>query len=127
MDDARLKEDPLPNAARDEILVAGLLVPLATTNLRAPLREMLSISDASEFGGSAGEASHFIAATDPKIQKLTLERDMTLLEEGAVTSRKAEGEQPLPALPLTTATRGHHPVNPGGGQRCGMELTRKQT
>ena len=41
----------IPAGVRDEILVAGLLAPLAYTNLRAPLRPSLSISDASEEGG----------------------------------------------------------------------------
>ena len=109
MDDSKLSEEPLPNAVRDEVLLAGLLMPLATTNLRAPLREKMSISDASEFGGASAEASHFVAATDPKIQKLANERDMTLLEEG---SQQVEGKRtPLAAaLGENGQTDLNHPI-----------------
>lgn len=44
----------------DEILCGVLLLPLARVNLRAPLRASLSISDASERGGSAAEADSFV-------------------------------------------------------------------
>ena len=56
----------LPNEVRDEILVAGLLLPLAFTNLRAPLRQTNPITDASEYGGAAAEATRFISAVDEK-------------------------------------------------------------
>ena len=45
---------PLSAASYDEVLLAALLSRLAFTNLRAPLRESISITDASEqAGGSA--------------------------------------------------------------------------
>ena len=80
MEDPNLPADTLPNAVRDEILLAGLLMPLASTNLRAPLRSQISITDASEFGGAAAEATQFVVAADENIQKLQNERDMALLE-----------------------------------------------
>ena len=44
----------------DEILCGACLLPLARVNLRAPLRPTLSITDASERGGSAAAATSFI-------------------------------------------------------------------
>ncbi len=57
-------EDPrerkeLPEAVFSELLLGALLAPMAFCNLRAPIRSMISITDASEQGGAAGEASHF--------------------------------------------------------------------
>lgn len=49
-----------PLEVLDEILVAALSTPLAFTNLRAPIRPVLSITDASEQGGAAGEATEFL-------------------------------------------------------------------
>ena len=94
MEGAEKVEQPLPNAVRDEVIVAGLLMPMATTNLRALLRATISISDASEFGGSSAETKEFVAATDPILQKLAGERNMTLLEE------RSMGEQPLEEVSL---------------------------
>ena len=45
---------------RDEVLLGCLLSPLAFTNLSAKLRNTISISDASETGGSAAEATYFV-------------------------------------------------------------------
>ena len=81
MEDSKGGLEPLPNSVRDEVLLAGLLMPLATTNLRAPIRPLISISDASEFGGSAAEASQFIAATDKKLQEHIRAREMAMGEE----------------------------------------------
>ena len=46
----------VPPEVRTEILLASLLIPFMHSNLRAPLRPMLSISDASEVGGSCGRS-----------------------------------------------------------------------
>ena len=102
MDDSSLPADTLPNAVRDEVLLAGLLMPLATTNLRAPLRTRISISDASEFGGASAEASQFVAAADEGIQKLANERDMAMLEEGSEVTSTNESSRcgtPNPSEP----------------------------
>ena len=45
----------------DEMLVGALLIPFAGTNLRAPVSNKISCSDASEEGGAAAEASCFIS------------------------------------------------------------------
>ena len=74
-------EEALPNAVRDEILLAGLLAPLAFTNLRAPLREMISVTDASEQGGAAGEATRFVTATNKMEEKKGSSLRMNALEE----------------------------------------------
>ena len=47
------------STVRDEMLIAALLIPMAFSNLRAPMRSTISISDASEEGGAAGEAVKF--------------------------------------------------------------------
>ena len=49
-----------PTAVRDEILLGCLLSPLAFINLRAKLRDTIAISDASESGGAAAEATRFV-------------------------------------------------------------------
>ena len=64
LDDRKGALEVLPNEVRDEVLVAGLLTPLAFSNLRAPLRPIISCSDASEQGGAAAEASRFVSAVD---------------------------------------------------------------
>ena len=57
-------EDPwerkaLPEAVFTEMLLGVLLAPMAFSNLRAPIRSSISITDASEQGCAAGEASEF--------------------------------------------------------------------
>jgi hypothetical protein len=57
-------EDPwerkeLPEAVCDEMLLGALLAPMGFSNLRAPIRNSISITDASEQGGAAGEAATF--------------------------------------------------------------------
>ena len=97
----------LPNGVRDEILLAGLLVPLAFSNLRAPLREMISVSDASEFGGAAAEASKFTAALDKKTESRVCSLRMNALEEEMIPRMstqcarcKAAGGRALVRCPL---------------------------
>ena len=53
-----------PSSA-DELIVAALLAPLAGTNLRAPLRIGVSISDASEQGAGAAVATNFVKELSP--------------------------------------------------------------
>ena len=120
MEGADCTEEPLPNAVRDEVLLAGLLMQLATCNLRAPLRNSISISDASEFGGASAEAKRFVAATDSKLRKLASERGMTLLEEGSVAEQPYLAPHSVRKPPL-----GHQPVNLGGPREWGESLTGK--
>ena len=56
----------IPLEVVDEMLCFCGLVPLCFTNLRAPIRDKISISDASEQGGGATEATHFLGKLDPK-------------------------------------------------------------
>ena len=56
----------LPENVRDEILLATVLLPFVGVNLRAPLRPSMSISDASEQGGGAAEASAFVHEFAPE-------------------------------------------------------------
>ena len=56
----------LPRDVRDEILLAAILLPYAGVNLRAPLRPAMSISDASEQGGGAAEATAFVQEFAPE-------------------------------------------------------------
>ena len=51
-----------PAVVKDEMLVAVLVASFSFTNLRAPLRAVISISDASEDGGASGEASTFLSS-----------------------------------------------------------------
>ena len=57
-DPAEQKE--IPKLVREELLTSALLAPLAVTNLRAPIRPGISISDASEEGAGAGIATRFV-------------------------------------------------------------------
>ena len=50
----------LSAAVSDELVIAALLAPLAGSNLRAPLRVGMSISDASEEGAGAAVSSSFV-------------------------------------------------------------------
>ena len=54
----------LPLAVSGEIILATALAPLAGANLRDPLRLSMSITDASEDGGSVFEADLFCARLD---------------------------------------------------------------
>ena len=51
---------PCPESVVDEMILGALLIPFAGTNLRAPIRNKISCSDASEQGGAAAEPSSFI-------------------------------------------------------------------
>lgn len=59
-EDTKFEHIILPVSVRDEILLVAVLLPFAGVNLRAPLRSALSISDASEQGGGAAEATAFV-------------------------------------------------------------------
>lgn len=69
--------------------MAGLLAPLAFSNLRAPVRGIISVSDASEFGGAAAEASTFTTAANRRLEKRTCSLQMNSLEENIVPQRSA--------------------------------------
>ena len=60
----------IPQDVRDENLLAALLVPLGFADLFARVRPAISISDASEDGGAAGEAIEFVSAIDRKAGQL---------------------------------------------------------
>ena len=47
----KVKDLPFPPSVLDEILLGAILMPLACTNIRAPIRFKISCSDASEQGG----------------------------------------------------------------------------
>ena len=94
MEDPGIPAAALPNAVQDEILVTGLLLPLASTNLRAPLRQRISITDASEFGGAAAEASRFISAVDENVQMRACNLQMNALEEAQVQASQFPLECP---------------------------------
>ena len=51
----------LPLEVFDEVLVFAGLLPLCFTNLRAPIRPVISITDASEDGGGSAEATTFLS------------------------------------------------------------------
>ena len=57
----KLDRLPCPESVLDEMIVGALLIPFAGTNLRAPIRNKISCSDASEQGGAAAESSSFIS------------------------------------------------------------------
>ena len=79
---------------RDEMLVAALLIPMAYTNLKAPLRQVISISDASEEGGAAAEASLFVRHADNDMAQSFDDASLVRSEEiGKVeqTSRACQG------------------------------------
>ena len=68
-----LEKGPLAPAAEvlDEVMAFACLIPMCYSNLRAPLRDVISCTDASEEGGAAGEASHLIKQlTSSSSQKL---------------------------------------------------------
>ena len=52
---------PCPESVVDEMILGALLIPFAGSNLRAPIRNKISCSDASEQGGAAAESSSFIS------------------------------------------------------------------
>ena len=58
---AKLDRPPCPESVLDETLMGALLTLCAGTNLRAPIRDKLSCSDAPEQGGAAAESSSFIS------------------------------------------------------------------
>ena len=79
----------MPEVVRDEVLLAGLLAPMAFANLRAPLRKVISVSDASENGGSAGEAVAFSSALSKKVAAETTALELTALEEIGESRRQS--------------------------------------
>ena len=59
------QQQSIPPEVIDEMLCFCGVLPFCFTNLRAPIRPKISISDASELGGGAAEASHFTEILDP--------------------------------------------------------------
>ena len=75
---------PLP--VFDEILVFTSLLPLCYTNLRAQVRPLISISDASEGGGGAAEASCFLEIMSKQRAKATEDWFAAVNEEGSTVN-----------------------------------------
>ncbi|CAK0791571.1 unnamed protein product, partial [Prorocentrum cordatum] len=69
--------------AFDEVLLFTILLPLAYSNLRAPMRRRLSCADASEEGGAACEASALLEAMDPRRSHMVESHYAGLAEESA--------------------------------------------
>ena len=57
----KLDRLPCPEPVLGVMIVGALLIPFAGTNLRAPIRNKICCSDASEQGGAAAESSSFIS------------------------------------------------------------------
>ena len=74
----------LPPAVRDEILIFAVLSPTLGTELRSPLRRKNSISDASEQGGAAAEASSFSYLVRPDAVETSMALRLNSLEELSV-------------------------------------------
>ena len=77
----------MPPDVSDEVLVACSLLPLAAASLRAPLRQYLSISDASEDGGFAAVAYRFTTHLDKPYAAELLDRTANVNEESSTVSR----------------------------------------
>ena len=83
-----LAETPGPawRESVDEILVFAALLPLAFTNLKAECRRYVSCSDASENGGAAAEAKHFVNALEQPAAAVVDDTLALMLEEGSFSS-----------------------------------------
>ena len=84
-DSLSIKE--VPDAARDEVLLGALLAPLAFSNLRAPLRPVISVTDASEQGGAAGEATRFKGNGGSQAGRQTADLSMNVVEQWSECSK----------------------------------------
>lgn len=73
----------IPLDVVDEMLCFCGLLPLCYSNLRASIRNKISISDASEQGGGAAEASHFLGQLDPKRAEQAEDWQANICEEAA--------------------------------------------
>ena len=80
-----LAETPRPAWAEsvDEVLLFAALLPLAYTNLKAQCRKYVSCTDASEKGGAAAEAKHFVNALDQPAGAVVDDVLASVLEEGS--------------------------------------------
>ena len=82
-----------PLGVLDEVIACACLLPLAYTNLRAPIRRTISSSDASPSGGGAAEAKEFVQALRAPVQ----EQAQDWIAGGAEESR-ALGNAPKAAV-----------------------------
>lgn len=64
----------------DEILVGTLLLPLAKVSPRAQLSNLIFVTDASDKGWSAAEASAFCPSSDKLVQQHATEENIVLNE-----------------------------------------------
>lgn len=85
-EDVVSQKQVLPDSVIDEVLVAAFVDPFVRTDLRAPIRRAISISDASETGGSASEAVRFSTNLDND-RGLYVAEARSILNEG-VSRRK---------------------------------------
>lgn len=109
----------LPPDVTDEILCGVSLLPLARANLRAPLRAAISITDASERGRAAAEASSFKPSLSTFFGEQVSEQKSALNEQLA---RKREKPQQLYCGVCTAACSGSAVCGPGCGTRlCSFE------
>ena len=60
------------------------MAPMAFTNLAAPLRNGISITDASEEAGGAAESSNFIRNFDPISANRTIDQTANVIESSDV-------------------------------------------
>lgn len=101
---------PLSEAVMDEILVGALLLPMAQTNLRAQVRTTMSMSDASEQGGSSAEAVCFRPHLDPIRARAAEDLELAKLD------RVAQGPSAQPCRQCKATDRGQ---NAGCPRACG--------
>ena len=73
---------PCLESVLDEMLVGALLIPFAGTSPRAPIRNKISCSDASEQGGAAAESSSFISGLCRSTSESAKDWHSSLTEEG---------------------------------------------
>ena len=77
---------PCPESVLDEMVVGALLIPFAGTSLRAPIRNKISCSDASEQGGAAAESSSFMSGLRRSTSETVDDWHSSLTEEGLHSS-----------------------------------------
>ena len=94
MDIHLFSDDPkeqrgLSGTVGDELVLAALLAPLAGTNLRAPIRDGISISDASEEGVGSAVSSSFVqqlSSADAAFDDLALDSAVLGSADGGVAA-----------------------------------------
>ena len=85
----KLDRLPCSESVLDEMIVGALLILFAGTSLRAPIRNKISCSDASEQGGAAAESSSFISGLCRSISESADDLHSSLIEESLHSSSDA--------------------------------------